>query len=89
MEDGAKYTIEVILRKGFQFGVYMEVYVKLSLPGSKTPISFMRIRRPADYENCTREDIKQRLEFATVEVEGPGWHNARSRFAFHALQVGM
>ena len=46
-EDGARYTIEVTLKKGFRFGEFDLVQAQLLVPGKVDSVCHKDIRRPA------------------------------------------
>jgi hypothetical protein len=56
-ESGVKYTIEVTLRKGFNFGKFSQIRVMLFFPGSKSSISFIDIFKPSHDEPESSADI--------------------------------
>jgi hypothetical protein len=62
-EPGQIYTIEVTLKRGYNFGKADCVSASLCLLGVAKPISALQIRPPNDYENFTKEDIKVYLTY--------------------------
>jgi len=85
-EAGMAYTIEVRLKKGFNFGVFCMVRAKLFFPGQKENITVINLRRPSSLEKVLNEDMVKNLEFADVELNGKKMLG--TRFAFRSLIAG-
>jgi hypothetical protein len=86
-EDGVRYTIEVTLRKGFDFEDFNIVQAQLCVPGQEESISFKNIQRPADYKDGIKKDLMTELQYVDVTVGGSEVRGAR--FGFRNLLLGM
>jgi hypothetical protein len=87
-ELGEMYTIEVTLRRGYNFGNSKSVSAALFLPGVARPISRTVIWPPKDYENFTDEDIKIELTYAE-RVKVNGLDISGARLAFRGVSIGI
>jgi hypothetical protein len=87
-ESGAKFTIEVTLRKGFYFVEYDVVQAQLFLPGRDDSVTRIHINKPSDLDGKRRttSDIIDQLQYADVEIGGKKVLGAR--FAFRDLVIG-
>ncbi|KAH8750395.1 hypothetical protein BGZ57DRAFT_959212 [Hyaloscypha finlandica] len=80
-EPGQMYTIEVTLKRGYNFGNAGSVSASLCLPGVAKPISALQIRPPNDYKNFIKEDLKVHLTYIKrVRVDGRSISGARLVF---------
>ncbi|KAH7377948.1 hypothetical protein BKA64DRAFT_750362 [Cadophora sp. MPI-SDFR-AT-0126] len=82
-EAGMRYTIEVTLRKGFDFGKDDRVQAQLFFPGIKSSICYLDVFKPLGLAGLTTEDITKRLEFADVTIGGRKMLG--TRLAFRSL----
>lgn len=87
-EMSQKYTVEVKLKKGYNFGVAKCVSVCLFLPGISHPISTKKIYLPKDYEEYTEDDIITQLEYVE-NVRCGRTLVSGARLVFHQVIVGM
>lgn len=85
-EGGVRYTIEVTLKEGFDFGTYSQVQVQLGLPRHNDTVSFKDIYKPNHSEGGIKEKLSTELEYADVTVGGRMMLGAR--FAFQNLVLG-
>ena len=82
------YTIEVTLKRGYNFGNAGHVSASLCLPGVEKPISTLQIRPPNDYKNFTKEDLKFHLSYVErVRVDGRSVSGAR--LVFCEVSIGI
>jgi hypothetical protein len=87
-EPGQIYTIEVTLKRGYNFGKADCVSASLCLLGVAKPISALQIRPPNDYENFTKEDLKVHLTYVKrVRVDGHSISGAR--LVFGEVSIGI
>jgi hypothetical protein len=87
-EPGQMYTIEVTLKRGYNFGNAGHVSASLCLPGVENPISTLQIRPPNDYKNFTKEDLKFHLSYVErVRVDGRSVSGAR--LVFCEVSIGI
>jgi hypothetical protein len=86
-EVGQMYTIEVTLKRGYNFGNTNAVRASLHLPGGTRAISAKSIFPPKDYDDFTEEDLTIHLTYAKrVRVGGRSISGAR--FVFHKVSIG-
>jgi len=87
-EPGQMYTIEVTLKRGYNFGNAGSVSASLCLPGVAKPISALQIRPPNDYKNFIKEDLKVHLTYIKrVRVDGRSISGAR--LVFGEVSIGI
>lgn len=87
-EPGQMYTIEVTLKRGYNFGNAGSVRASLCLPGVAKPISALQIRPPNDYENFIKEDLKVRLTYVK-RVRGDGGSISGARLVWGEVSIGI
>src|SRR6187402_1243823 len=89
-EPGAMFTVEVTLKRGYQFGNCRAVRALLYLDGHEKDISRLNIFRPPD---CNRDgfleqDLTVELAYAS-NIEVNGRNMSGSRFTFREISVGQ
>ncbi len=87
-EPGQMYTIEVKLKRGYNFESSNRVKATLRLPRVASPISALAIHPPEDYENFTSVDITIHLTYAE-RVRLNGYDISGPRLAFREISIGI
>lgn len=84
-EANTTYKIELKLHRGFEFGSYDCVQLRLLLPGPGPPkvMAKSTIHKPADCENGTGKDLITVMEYAKFKVAGQ--KVMKARFALRDL----
>jgi hypothetical protein len=82
-EANTTYKIELKLHRGFKFGSFDCVKLRLLLPGPGRVIASSSIHKPADCENGTGEDLITVVEYAVFKVAGQ--KVTKARFALRDL----
>ncbi|KAE8450144.1 hypothetical protein EG329_006925 [Mollisiaceae sp. DMI_Dod_QoI] len=85
VEEGEKFTIEITLHKGFDFGEYDRVHAQFWLPGQADTLSWINIFKPANI-TVLKSPISKELEYADIRVGG--CKMLGTRFAFRGLEIG-
>lgn len=57
VESGAKWNVEFILRKRFQFGAYHCVHARLRVPGMDGNLATVNVDKPEKYRKELKEDL--------------------------------
>jgi hypothetical protein len=86
-EIGQMYTIEVTLKRGYNFGNSNAVKASLHLPGVTQAISAISIFPPKDYDDFTEEDLTIHLTYAE-RVRIGGCNISGARLVFHKVSIG-
>ena len=86
VEDEVKYTIELTLHKGFNFGKYEIVDLKLWYPGEVEHVASISLQKPHGATSVITEDMKATLKFAVIQKNG--YMMKESRFIFRSVHLG-
>lgn len=86
-EPGVTYTIEVTLKKGYQFGKCNDVTASLRLSGSPTVIACGYIGAPQDESEYLEKDLVKDVEFTDI-IQVGGRKISGARLAFRQISVG-